>query len=341
MKAAVIRQHGDVEQIRVEDRPRPHPRRGQALLEVKAAALNHLDIWVRMGGRSPEPMPHVLGSDAAGVVAELGEEAQGLSIGQEVVLNPGLSCGLCEFCLAGQTSQCASFGIVGLTGPGTFAQFVAVPAANLRPKPAHLDFRQAAALSLAHLTAWRMLISRGRCLPGQTVLIHGIGGGVALAALQLAKAAGARTIVTSSSDDKLARAAELGADHGINYRTADVAQGVRDFTAGRGVDLVIDSVGAGTLPTSLACLRKGGRVVLCGVTGGAQVHVNLQAVYWNQLEIVGSTMGTQEEHRQLLQAVEASHLAPVIDSVRPLTEIHEATRRMETGGQFGKIVLET
>jgi NADPH:quinone reductase-like Zn-dependent oxidoreductase len=341
MNAAVIYENGDMDQIQVDDVPVPTAGPGEVVVEVRAAALIHLDIWVRRGrpGATLHP-PHILGSDAAGVVAQVGEGVTAFTVGEAVVVNPGLSCGVCEYCQRGQHSECSHFTIVGLGGPGTFAERVAVPAANLQPKPAHLSFEEAAALPLAHLTAWRMVVSRAGVRPGEQVLIHGIGGGVALAALQLCKLAGASVIVTSSSDEKLARAVELGADFAINYATKDVAESVRQITKERGVDAVIDAVGAATWPINFQVLRKGGRVVHCGVTTGASAEVNLSALYWNQFTIMGSTMGSHEDFRQMLQAVSANKLWPVIDSVHVLEDVREATRRMEAGEQFGKIVLK-
>jgi NADPH:quinone reductase-like Zn-dependent oxidoreductase len=235
---------------------------------------------------------------------------------------------------------CASFGIVGFHRPGTFAEKVAVPAINVYPKPTHLSHEEAGGFVLAYLTAWRMLMTRAETSPGDTVLIHGIGGGVAICALQLAKRIGAEVIVTSSSDEKLAFARELGADQTSNYQREDVTERVREFTSGRGVDVVIDSVGAATWPINLHVVRKGGRVVLCGVTTGAKAETNLQAIYWNQLTIMGSTLGSAGDLRQMLRAVEVSKLRPIVDRVFPLEEAQEATKRMEAGQQLGKIVLK-
>jgi NADPH:quinone reductase-like Zn-dependent oxidoreductase len=341
MKAAVIYEHGGPEQVKVEGVPEPEAGEGEIVLEVRSAALNHLDIWVRKGRRGLElPMPHILGCDAAGVVVEVGPGTHGVSIGDEVVLNSGLSCGCCESCYRGEHSECASFGIVGMTRPGTFAEKVAVPFCNAYPKPSHLSFDEAAALALSYQTAWRMLMTRAIVIAGETVLVHGVGGGVALAALQLAKLAGAEVIVTSSSAEKLARAEQLGADHTINYEeTADVAERVRDITRGRGVDIVIDTVGAATWSTDFDVVRRGGRIVLCGVTTGAEAKINLQKLYWNQLTILGSTMGSNEDFRQMLKAAATAGLKPVIDSVLPLERVREAMSRMEAAEQFGKIVL--
>ncbi|UCF16226.1 MAG: zinc-binding dehydrogenase [Phycisphaerales bacterium] len=342
MRAVTIREHGGLDVVRVEEIPQPELADDEVLVEVRSAGLNHLDIWVRKGGRSSKLTgPHVLGSDASGVVVGVGERAKGVSIGDEVVLNPGLSCGVCDYCRGGEQSECVSFGILGLTRQGTFAERVAVPARNLAPKPSHLSFNEAGAFVLAQLTAWRMLMTRAQLKPGQTVLIHGTGGGVALSALQLAKLAGAQTIVTSSSDEKLDRASRLGADHVINYKVVDdVAQCVKGLTRGLGVDIIIDTVGAATWSIDFSAVRRGGKVVLCGVTSGAEAATDLRALYWNQLTIMGSTMGSDEDFRQMVEAVTAAKLRPVIDLVKPLENIKDAMGKMEKAEQFGKIVLE-
>jgi len=338
VKAAGIETHGGLDQVRILDLPEPACPDGEVVVAVRAAALNHLDIWMRKGRAGVGlPLPHVLGSDAAGVVAEAA--AGRWKVGDEVIINPGLSCGACDHCLRGEQSECADFTIVGMGRPGTFAERVAVPAANLQPKPAHLTWGEAAALPLAYLTAWRMLMNRGGLRAGETVLIHGIGGGVALAALQLAGLAGARTIVTSSSIDKLTRAADHGANYGIQYGKANIVEEILACTGGKGVDLVIDTVGASTWPVNFEVCRKGGRIVHCGVTTGPHVEANISALYWKQLTVMGSTMGSREDFRALLAAVEASGLRPVIDSELPLDAAREAQARMESGAQFGKIVL--
>ncbi len=341
MRAVTIHEYGGLDRLRIDEIAEPRAGEDEVVLDVRAAALNHLDIWVRMGRPGPAlEMPHVLGSDAAGVVVETGPRVQGVAVGDEVILNPGLSCAICEYCNRGEQSECLSFGIVGLSRPGTFAERVAVPAGNVIPKPPQLGFEEAAALPLAYLTAWRMLMTRARLRPGESVLIHGIGGGVALAALQLAKLAGASVIVTSSSDEKLARAGDLGADRKINYRSCgDVAQTVKDLTAGRGVDVAVDTVGAATWPIDFSAVRRGGRIVLCGVTTGPDVQTNLQALYLNQLTIMGSTMGSHEDFRLMVESVTAAGLKPIVDSVEPLERAQVAMARMEAGGQFGKIVL--
>lgn len=340
MRAVRVHEFGGPEQVRVDDGVQdPRAGAGEAVLEVRGAALNHLDIWVRKG-RAQAPLPHVLGSDAAGVVAEIGEGVENVHKGDEVMLYPGLVCLRCEACRRGQHSECEHFSIIGVSRPGTFAQRVAVPAVNLHRKPDYLTFEHAASLGVAYLTAWRMLTVRGQLLPGQSVLIHGIGGGVALAALQLATQAGAEVIVTSSSTEKLGRAKLLGAAHGIDYaNTQDVAAAVREVTRGRGVDLAIDAVGAATWPIDIASVRKGGRVVICGVTTGAEAKTDLRTVYWNQLTVMGSTLCSLEEFRQFVRMLELTELEPEMDSTYPLDQARQAMERMEAGEQYGKIAL--
>ena len=243
--------------------------------------------------------------------------------------------------IAGQHSQCESFGIVGFSSPGTFAEKVSVPFYTVWPKPAHLDFSEAAALPLAYVTAWRMLFTRAKLVPGETILIHGIGGGVALAALQFAKSAAAQVIATSSSDEKLAKAKKLGADYTINYKAAgDVAKTVREITNGRGVDIAFNTVGANTWEVDFAAVRKGGRIVICGITSGAKTETNLQNLYWRQVTVLGSTMGSGGDFLGMLKTAAAARLKPIIDSVHPLHDIQKAMGRMEKGQQFGKIVLK-
>jgi NADPH:quinone reductase-like Zn-dependent oxidoreductase len=341
MRAAVIYEHGGPEQVKVDDVPEPTFNEDEVLVKVCSAGLNHLDIWIRKGRTNSNlSKPYILGSDAAGIAHAVGKKVNNVNIGDEVVINPGLSCGSCENCKRGQQSECVTFGLVGLSRPGTFAEMVAVPAKNVLPKPKHLSFDEAGALMLSSVTAWQMLMTRAQLEKGQKVLIHGIGGGVALCALQFAKLAGAEVIVTSSSDEKLERSVRIGADHTINYKKfSDVARSVKDITSGLGVDVVIDTVGAATWPIDFSAARKGGKIVLCGVTTGAEATTNLRTLYWNQLTIMGSTMGSDEDCRQMLEAVEKAKLKPVIDSVLPLENAREAMEKMETGKQFGKIVL--
>jgi NADPH:quinone reductase-like Zn-dependent oxidoreductase len=340
MKAAVIREHGGADVIGIEDLPGPEPGPGEIVVEVRAGALNHLDIWVRKGGRAELKFPHIVGSDAAGVVAALGEGTEGVEVGREVVIVSGYGCGACEFCRQGEVGLCESFGIIGLSRPGVFAERAVVPAGSVVPKPASLDFRQAACLGVAYGTAWRMLFTRAALRPGESVLVHGIGGGVALAALQFVKAAGARAIVTSSSDEKLAKARQMGAAETINYSTtSDVAAAVHELTDGRGVDVAFDSVGAATWPIDMAATRKGGRVVICGVTSGAETTISLQTLYWRQLSLLGSTFASKADFLAMLRTLETAGIEPAIDTVLPIEKLADAHRRMEEGKQFGKIVV--
>jgi len=342
MRAAFIEGHGELDRLKVGELSDPAPGAGEVVVEVAAAALNHLDIWVRKGRPGLTlTFPHVLGSDATGTVTDVGADVDRSAIGTRVVLNPGLWCGRCEWCARGEHSECATYSIVGLGRWGTFAQRVTVPAACLAPAPDHLTAHEAAALPLAYLTAWRMLTTRGQLRAGETLLIHGIGGGVAIAGLQLAKLMGARAIVTSSKTAKLQRAGELGADGLIDYaKTQDVGAEVKRMTQGRGVDLVLDTTGAGTWPINFASVRKGGRIVHCGVTTGKIAEVDIAALYWNHVSVVGSTMGSQDEFRALIAAVSAAKMKPVIDTVFPLADARAAQARMEHGEQFGKLVLD-
>jgi NADPH:quinone reductase-like Zn-dependent oxidoreductase len=339
MRAALIRGLGGVEAIEIGEVPEPTAGPGEVVVRVRAASLNHLDVWVR-SGRGQISFPHVLGSDAAGVVHALGSGVRGLSVGDEVVLYPAVGCGACEMCLAGEVSLCAEFRIVGAATWGTYAELVKAPAECWFRKPKSLDFEPAACLAVNFLTAWRMLITRARVRPGETVLVTGIGGGVAVAALQIAQLAGARVLVTSSSDEKLARARELGAAAGVNYRaTPDVAAAVRAAAGGRGIDVVVDSAGEATYAANLAALRKGGRLVVCGITTGANPPADLRTLYGRQLSVLGSTLGARQEMSEVLALAASGRLNPLIDATFPLEQIREATECMEAGSQFGKIVL--
>jgi NADPH:quinone reductase-like Zn-dependent oxidoreductase len=340
MKAAVIHENGGLDVIRVEDIPNPKPARNEVLIRVRYAGLNHLDIWARKGRPGVQMQwPHVLGSDGAGVVEAVGSEVKHVKVGDAVVVYPGLSCGHCDACERGEKSLCPSFGIVGMNRPGTFAEYVALPACSVFPKPPRLSTEEAGGFVLTYLTAWRMLMTRAQVKPGDTVLIHGIGGGVAVCALQFGKLAGAEVIVTSSSSDKLERAKKLGADAAINYKTENVAERVRELTNGRGVDVVVDSIGGATFPLDLTCVTKGGRIVLCGVTGGPTAEADLRTIYWNQLTVMGSTLGSLGDLRQMFRAVTVGRLKPVIDEVFPLARARDAMEKMEASRQFGKIVL--
>jgi len=341
MRALYFDSHGEPSRLVLGERPKPRPGGGEVLVRLRTASLNHLDLFVLRGMPGiPVELPHTGGADGAGTVAEVGEGVTGWGIGDDVVLNPGLWCGTCEFCIRGEESQCVRFGIIGEHVDGTFAEYVKVPASSLAPKPAHLSWPEAGAFGLTFLTAWRMLMTRARLMAGETVLIHGIGGGVALAALVIAKRAGAIVLVTSASDAKLARARELGADHTLNYTSCDVGREVRGLAGKRGVDVIVETVGAATWNASLRSASKGGRIVTCGATTGPNPSEEVRLIFWNQLSILGSTMGSRADWRAMVGALEEWQARPVVDSVLPLEGGREAYERMASGGQFGKIVLD-
>ena len=339
MKALYFEEHGGIDNLLYGEQPEPVPGPGEVRVQLKTAALNHLDLFV-LGGIPGIPigLPHIGGADGAGVVDAIGDGVDGVEIGAEVVFDPGLSCGQCEYCRAGEQSLCVRFGVLGEHSNGTFAEAVVVSAQSLASRPAHLSWEESAAFGLAHLTAWRMLINRGNLRPSETVLIHGIGGGVSIACLQLAKLVGARAIVTSRSEEKLRRATALGADD-VLPADDQVARGVRGLTGKRGADVVVDSVGEATWMQSLKAAAKGGRILTCGATSGPNPAEEIRLIFWNQLSIIGSTMGSRNDWRQMVSAVEKHELKPEIDTVHQLSEGRAAYERMEQAGQFAKIVL--
>ncbi|MFI5120321.1 MAG: zinc-binding dehydrogenase [Thermoanaerobaculia bacterium] len=341
MKAVFLTAHGGNDVLSFGEQPDPVPGAGEVLVKIEAAALNRLDLFVRDGIPGvPVSFPHVPGADGAGVVEALGAGVKGPAPGTRVVLQPGLSCGTCEFCLAGERSLCVTFRILGEHVPGTFAEKIAVPRANVYPAPPRLSPEKAAAFPLVGLTAWRMLVTRAALRPGETVLVHGVGSGVSTFAVQIAKLCGAsRVFVTSSSEEKLVRARELGADEAIDYTKADVGKAIRELTGKRGVDVVVDSVGAATWRQSLTAAAKKGRIVTCGATSGPNPEEEIRIIFWKQLTILGSTMGTDSEFAAMLKAVEAGRIDPVVDSVVPLADARKAYERMASGASFGKIVM--
>jgi NADPH:quinone reductase-like Zn-dependent oxidoreductase len=305
-------------------------------------ALNHLDLWVADGlPEVPIPaFPHVVGADGAGVVLEVGSAVRHVNPGDRVLINPGLSCGSCEACEGGDEVSCRGFSLLGEHRSGTAAEEVVVPARNVMPIRGEWAWAEAAAFSLTTLTAWRMLTTRARFRTGESALIWGIGGGVAVQALQIARHLGGRVAVTSSSDAKLARAREMGADLALNHADdPDVPRRLKEAW-GRGADVVIDSVGAPTWPRSLKALRPGGRLVTCGATGGHEAAVDLRRLFWFQWSLLGSTMGTSAEFAEVVELGDAGGLRPVVDAVFPLADGAIAYRRLAEGRQFGKLVLE-
>lgn len=341
MRAALLIGHGCNEVVEVRDCERPLRKPGEVLVRLQAATLNQVDLYMRNSGAGiTHRLPQVMGIDGAGVVEEVDAGETLLKPGQSVVLHPGLGCGRCEFCQRGDDVLCLKMQCLGEHRDGTFAQWISVPARNVFSMPQHLSYAQAAALGVNHLTAWRMLFSKAQLRPWETVLVFGIGGGVSLAALQLAQATGAKVIVCSRSDAKLQRAMELGADMGINSSTQDVAKAVLAHTGGRGVDVVIENVGEAVWPAAMKSLVRGGRLVTCGATSGDQPGADLRRIFIRQLQILGSTLGNLSEYRDLLTFVERQALVPVIDSMFPLERVHDALTRLESGQQFGKVALQ-
>jgi NADPH:quinone reductase-like Zn-dependent oxidoreductase len=340
MKAMAMAGHGGPDVLRMTELPDPVPGPGRVVVRVRAVALNHLDVWVRKGWPGLElAMPHVLGADVAGVVEGVGPGVDGPKPGDEVVLNPGVSCGRCEACLSGRDNLCRRYGILGEHLPGGYAERVAVPAANVLPKPRALSFEEAACVPLVFLTAWHALVGRARLSAGETALVHAAGSGVGSAAVQIAKLLGARVVATAGSDAKCERARALGADHAVNYEREDFLQAVKGLTGRRGVDVVFEHTGKATWERSLLALVNGGRLVTVGATTGFDPPTDLRHVFYRQLSVIGSTMGSKGELFQVLRFVEEGRLRPVLDRVLPLAEAaaaHEALSRRE---QFGKIVL--
>jgi len=341
LKAVQIYRHGGIEQLCYEETVEPRlesPR--DAIIKLKAAALNQVDIRMRRGlGAVEAPFPHILGSDGAGVVVELGNEAGNLHTGDSICLFPATDCGQCEFCVADGDASCSQSRILGERENGTYAEYVRVPARNCFPIPAGLSFEEAAAFPLVFVTAWRMVHSNARLRPGEWILILGVGGGVATAALRLALRHGAHVIVTSRSDQKLIEAEALGAEHGINSSKGEFAEEVRRLTGKRGVDVVVDCVGGDNWAKSLSTLARGGRLVTCGASAGSEPKTNLQRIFWNHLKIFGSTLGSRQEFHQVLKFMEVARAKPVLDEIFPLRDAAKAQQRLEAGKQFGKIVL--
>lgn len=342
MRALTISAHGGLDQLQYRDdvpAPElagPHDVR----VRIEAAALNHLDLFVLGGlpGVTITP-PWVVGSDGAGVVEQVGPAVTRVRPGDAVVINPGTSCGHCEYCLAGEEPLCPQYRIFGEHLPGFCAEYAVVPESCVRAVPASVPAEERAAFSLATLTAWRMVVTRAQVRPGDQVLIWGIGGGVALAALQICRRIGATTWVTSGSGEKLERARALGADHTLNHRTDDVPRAVRAATGKRGVDVVVDSVGEATWARSLGALGRRGRLVTCGGTSGPMVETDVRKLFWNQWTIMGSTMGTNAEYDAIVDELRAGRLVPPVDSVWALEDGRRAYERLASGEQFGKVVV--
>jgi NADPH:quinone reductase-like Zn-dependent oxidoreductase len=340
VRAVRLHEFGGPDQLRVEEIPTPEPGSGQALVQVGACGVNHLDLWVCAGTLAVKPaLPHTLGSEVAGTVAALGPGATGVKEGDRVAVHPYLHCGHCEYCLSGEETTCLRSDILGLVSEGGFAEYVLVPANSLVPLPEGVDAVAGAALALSALTAWHMLVSRARVQVGETVLVWGGSSGVGSAAVQIAKRQGARVLATVGSAEKAARVQELGADAVINYREQDVARAVRDLTNRRGVDVVVEHVGTATWPASVAALGRNGRLVTCGATTGGDVGFNLWPFFAKQVQFIGCYGGTRGELGRVLQVAASGGLQPVVDRTYALDAVPEALARLEASEHFGKLVI--
>jgi NADPH:quinone reductase-like Zn-dependent oxidoreductase len=342
MKALIFYEHGDLDALKIGDVPRPEPGPGEVLVGIKASALNHLDIWVRRGwpGRKLA-MPHILGADGAGVVAALGEGVTGIEVGTGCAIDPGVNLYQDDFTRRGLDSVSPGYYIIGEHAPGFHAEYAVVPATNLLPLPDDVDFAPAAAASLVFLTAWRMLIGQARVRAGESVLILGAGGGVNSAAIQIARFAGCTVYATTSSQAKAEKARELGADVVLNYRDdPEWSKAIYKLTGKRGVDVVVDNVGQATWKDSLRAVARGGRILTVGNTSGPVAEIDIRFIFGKQISIVGSTMGSHQDYRDVMALVFNGTFQPVIDRVLPFDQGVEAMAILERGEQFGKIVLE-
>ncbi|MFL6211104.1 MAG: zinc-binding dehydrogenase [Pyrinomonadaceae bacterium] len=340
MKAVVFHEHGGPEVLSYEERPEPQIRANEVLVEVRACALNHLDVWARGGLPGIEiPLPHILGNDVAGVVHAVGELVDWVHAGDEVMLQPGVSCGHCVECLSGHDNLCPDYDIIGYRRDGGYAEFVVAPGVNVVPKPARLSWAEAAALPLVTVTAWHMLVARAAVQPGEDVLIHAAGSGVGSMGIQIAKLRGARVIATAGSDEKLAQARTLGADEVVNYTSADWPREVRRLTEKRGVDVVFEHTGAETWPGSVQVLAKNGRLVTCGATSGYDARTDLRQVFYRHLNLLGSFMGSKAELLEAMKFVARGQLRAVVAETLPLREARHAHEQMQNRAQFGKLVL--
>ncbi|HUO87239.1 MAG TPA: zinc-binding dehydrogenase [Thermoanaerobaculia bacterium] len=341
MRAWQISHHGGPEALEWKELPDPEPGPGEVRVAVRACAVNHLDLWVRNGVPGHRfPLPLVPGSEVAGVVDAVGAGVDDVAPGFPTLVAPGVSCGVCERCLGGEDMLCRDYGILGEHRDGGYAELLVVPRRNVLALPAGLSFVEAAAVPLVFLTAWHMLVARAKLARGEDVLVHAAGSGVSSAAIQIARLLGARRIVaTAGGDEKLAKARELGATHTVNYRTDDFVAATREATGGKGVEVVVDHVGGEVFEKSLKALAWAGRIVLCGATAGGEATINLRAVFFKSLSILGSTMGSLAELAHLAGFFASGELVPVVDRVLPLAEAPAAQAVLEDREQFGKVVM--
>lgn len=340
MKAVVFTEHGGPEVLAYTEVADPTIKANEVLVEVRACALNHLDIWARSGLPGVKiPLPHILGNDVAGIVRQVGELVTWVNAGDEVMLQPGVSCGHCIECLRGSDNLCAEYDMLGYGRDGGYAELVAVPGVNVIRKPANIEWEAAASLPLVTVTAWHMLVTRANLQPGEDVLIHAAGSGVGSIGIQVAKLRGARVIATAGSDEKLEQARELGADETVNYTREDWPKEVRRLTEKRGVDVVFEHTGAETWAGSIMALKKNGRLVTCGATSGFDARTDLRQLFYRHLTFLGSFMGSKAELLEAMKFVENGTIRAIVDRVLPLAEARRAHELMEDRAQFGKLVL--
>lgn len=340
MRAVRFHQFGEIDTLVYEEAPTPKAGPGEVVVQVKACALNHLDLWIRQGLPAYKiELPHIPGSDIAGIVAEVGPAAEGISVGQRVIIAPGLSCFRCLYCLSGRDNLCDHYRIVGAGTDGGYAELAKAPAINLLPIPEGISFEEAAAFPLTFLTAWHMLITRAALKPGRDLLVLAGGSGVGSAAIQIGKLVGARVIATASTQKKLDQARQAGADLLINYTECDFSREAVRMTKGRGVDVVFEHVGPATFGKSVVSLAKNGTVVTCGATTGPTTELDLRHIFWKDLSILGARMGTRAEMETITRLVGERKLKPIIDSVYPLSKAREAQEKMRSRDLFGKVIL--
>jgi NADPH:quinone reductase-like Zn-dependent oxidoreductase len=340
MKAVRFHEHGSIDVLKYEDAPDPRIEANEVLVKVRACALNHLDLWLRKGATGWKlSVPHIVGSDISGEVAEAGSLVKRVKVGDRVLLSPGISCGQCEQCFKGLDSACRAYTLFGLMVDGGYAEYVKSPEVNVIPIPGDLSFDEAAAIPLVSVTAWHMLVTRAQLRPGEDVLVMAAGSGVGSVAIQIAKLMSARVIAVASTDAKLEKARQLGADEVINHRQQSIAKEVKRLTGGRGVDIVMDHVGTAVWEECFESLSTYGRFVTCGTTSGEEAKLNLRLLYGRQRTLLGSFMGSKGELLEILRLIGQRKVRAVIDSAFPLRDAAAAQRKMEDRDLFGKILL--
>lgn len=341
MKAVLFDRHGGIDVLEYREAPTPNPGPGEVLVKVAACGLNHLDFWTREGLGVPIPMPHILGCEPVGTVAAVGAGVTNVKAGERVLCSPGISCGNCPACLAGNDSLCSTYEVLGFQRQGGYAEYCVAPAKDVIPIGTQLKPEEWAAVPLAFVTAWHMLITRAGLRAGESLLVHGAGSGIGSAAIQIAKLMGCTVIATAGSDAKLEKAKTIGADHGINYTAnTEFHREVKKLSGGRGVDVVFEHIGKETWTESLASMAPGGRLVFCGATTGPTVTMDLRFVFVRQFSILGSYMGAKHELLKVLHLVAAGKLRPVVDTVFSLQDARAAQERMAGRNFFGKLVLK-